>query len=121
MTDVAPLSVHRPYGEPKGAIVVVQEAFGVNDHIEDVATRFAAEGWLAVAPHLFLRTGDAKLGYDDREAIMPHMMGLTREGVLADLDVAFDLIAEEGIEPSHRGIVGFCICLLYTSDAADEL
>jgi carboxymethylenebutenolidase len=109
MSDVAPLSVHRPYGEPKGAIVVVQEAFGVNDHIEDVATRFAAEGWLAVAPHLFHRTGDAKLGYEDREAIVPHMVALTREGVLDDLDVAFDLIAEEGIEPWQRGVVGFCM------------
>ena len=50
MSETAPLSVHRPEGEPRGGIVVIQEAFGVNDHIEDVARRFAAEGWLAVAP-----------------------------------------------------------------------
>jgi dienelactone hydrolase len=36
MTEQAPISVHEPSGAPKGGIVVVQEAFGVNDHIEDV-------------------------------------------------------------------------------------
>ena len=50
-----PLSVHEPAGSPKGGLVVVQEAFGVNDHIEDVCRRFADQGWLAVAPHLFHR------------------------------------------------------------------
>ena len=60
-------------------IVVIQEAFGVNDHIEDVAGRFAAEGWLAVAPHLFHRTGDPKLGYGDLSVVMPHMQALTAD------------------------------------------
>ena len=44
MASQTPLSASEPDGPPKGGIVLVQEAFGVNDHIEDVARRFAAEG-----------------------------------------------------------------------------
>jgi carboxymethylenebutenolidase len=104
-----PLSVHEPSGAPKGGIVVVQEAFGVNEHIEDVARRFAAEGWLAVAPHLFHRTGDPKLGYEDFSQVMPHMKELTGEGVLADIDAALSRIDEAGIPRSRTGVVGFCM------------
>jgi len=45
-----------PEGTARGAVIVIQEAFGVNDHIEDVTRRFAAAGYHAVAPHLFHRT-----------------------------------------------------------------
>jgi carboxymethylenebutenolidase len=109
MTQQTPLSVYEPAGAPKGGIVVVQEAFGVNDHIEDVARRFAAEGWLAVAPHLFHRTGDPRLGYDDFSLVMPHMQALTADGVLADIDAALDHLAQAGIPPERIGVVGFCM------------
>jgi len=109
MADTTPLSVHQPSGDPKGGIVVIQEAFGVNDHIEDVARRFAAEGWLAVAPHLFHRSGDPKLGYSDFGEVMPHMQALTRDGVLADVDAAIAEIAKAGIPAAKTGIVGFCM------------
>jgi carboxymethylenebutenolidase len=109
MSEQTPLSVHEPDGKPKGGIVVVQEAFGVNDHIEDVARRFAAEGWLTVAPHLFHRTGDPKLGYGDMSVVMPHMQALTAEGVLEDIDVALDHLKAHGIPPERIGIVGFCM------------
>jgi carboxymethylenebutenolidase len=109
MTQQTPLSVYEPDGAPKGGIVVVQEAFGVNDHIEDVARRFAAEGWLAVAPHLFHRTGDPRLDYDDFSLVMPHMQALTADGVLADIDAALDHLAQAGIPPERIGVVGFCM------------
>src|SRR5258708_34328549 len=109
MADTTPLSIHEPSGTPKGAIVVIQEAFGVNDHIEDVARRFAAEGYLAVAPHLFHRTGDPKLGYTDMGEVMPHMKELTKDGVLADVDVALAHLEAAGISGSRTGIVGFCM------------
>jgi carboxymethylenebutenolidase len=109
MSEQTPLSVHEPDGPPKGGIVVIQEAFGVNDHIEDVARRFAAEGWLAVAPHLFHRSGDPKLGYGDMSAVMPHMQALTADGVLADVDAALDHLKEAGIPPERTGVVGFCM------------
>jgi carboxymethylenebutenolidase len=109
MSEQTPLSVHEPDGPPKGGIVVIQEAFGVNDHIEDVAGRFAAEGWLAVAPHLFHRTGDPALGYGDLSVVMPHMQALTADGVLADVDAALDYLAHEGIPLERTGVVGFCM------------
>src|SRR4051812_25824299 len=109
MSGFAPLSVHEPDGTPKGGIVLVQEAFGVNDHIEDVGRRLAAEGWLSVAPHLFHRTGDPKLGYDDLPAVMPHIQALTAEDILSDVDAALAAIAAAGIEPAHTGVVGFCM------------
>jgi carboxymethylenebutenolidase len=110
MSEQTPLSVHEPDGQPKGGIVVIQEAFGVNDHIEDVAGRFAAEGWLAVAPHLFHRTGDPKLGYGgDMSVVMPHMKELTAEGVLADVDAALLELQRRGIPPERTGVVGFCM------------
>src|SRR3989440_3931323 len=109
MSEQTPLSIHEPDGPPKGGIVVIQEAFGVNDHIEDVAGRFAAEGWLAVAPHLFHRTGDPKLGYGDLSVVMPHMQALTADGVLADIDAALDHLVRANIPPERTGVVGFCM------------
>jgi carboxymethylenebutenolidase len=109
MSDDTPLSIHEPTGVAKGGVVVVQEAFGVNDHIEDVARRFSAEGWLAVAPHLFHRTGDPKLGYEDISLVGEHFAALTPEFVLHDIDAALDHIAAVGIEPARTGVVGFCM------------
>src|SRR6202035_3368480 len=109
MADQTPLTVQEPAGTPKGGVVVVQEAFGVNDHIEDVARRFAAEGWLAVAPHLFHRSGDPKLGYTDMTPVMTHMGAVTKDGVLADLDAAFARLAHAVIGPAGACVVGCCL------------
>jgi carboxymethylenebutenolidase len=106
---MTPLSIHQPTGTPKAGVVVIQEAFGVNDHIEDVTRRFAASGFYAVAPHLFHRSGDPKLGYTDMSEVMPHMMALTADGVMEDVDAAVSEIAGAGISIGHTGIVGFCM------------
>jgi len=87
---------------------VVQEVFGVNRHIEDVCRRLAAEGWLAVAPHLFHRSGDPVFAYDDKGSFA-EAGKLTAEGVLDDLDAAFARIDASGIPPDATGIVGFCM------------
>lgn len=87
----------------------MQEAFGVNDHIDDVTRRVAAEGWLAVAPHLFHRTGDPKLGYEDMSQAMPYMSALRAEEILADIDTALAHLAEAGISADRIGVVGFCM------------
>src|SRR3954453_10486288 len=109
MPATTPLSVHAPRGDRKGGVVVFQEAFGVNEHIEDICRRLADAGWFAVAPHLFHRSGDPKLGYDDMSQVMPHMQALTAEGVLADVDAAIDHLTGAGIPPGRIGIVGFCM------------
>ena len=68
--------------QPKAAIIVIQEAFGVNDHIEDVARRFADQGYHAVAPAIFHRAGGGTAPYDDFSKVMPLFEGLTDDGVL---------------------------------------
>jgi carboxymethylenebutenolidase len=100
----APLHVSEPAGAPRGGIVVVQEAFGLTDHILDVCDRVAAAGYLAVAPALFHRTGAPVLAYGDLDAVMPHMQALRAEDVLADVDDAL-----ERLGPLPTGIVGFCM------------
>lgn len=104
-----PAFVAEPGGEPRGAVVVVQEAFGVTTHIEDIARRLADEGWHAVAPAFFHRQGSPVLGYEDFEAVMPVMQQLTADGITTDLGAAFDHLEAEGFGAGRTGIVGFCM------------
>ena len=92
----------------------------MNDHIEDVCRRLAAEGWLAVAPHLFHRSGDPKLGYDDFSQVMPHMQALTAEDVLSDVDAALAHLEQAGIPRSRIGVTGFCMGGTVTLATATE-
>ena len=69
-----------------GAVIVVQEAFGVNDHIQDVTRRFAAAGYHAVAPTLFHRAGGGSAPYDDFSKVMPLFEGVTDDAILTDVD-----------------------------------
>jgi carboxymethylenebutenolidase len=91
------------------AVIVIQEAFGVNDHIQDVTRRFAAEGYLAVAPSLFHRAGGGTASYDDFSKVLPMFEGLTDAGMLDDVDAALDHISGTGIPHERTGIVGFCM------------
>src|SRR5271169_3662732 len=71
-------------GQPSAAMLVFQEAFGVNPHIKDVAGRFARQGYLAIAPELFHRTAPGlEAAYTDFPAIMPHLQALTDKGLEA--------------------------------------
>jgi carboxymethylenebutenolidase len=98
-----------PEGEAKGAIVVVQEAFGVTAHIEHVATRLAEAGWHAIAPAFFHRQGSPVLAYDDFASVMPIMKELSAEGITVDLNAAFDHLTGAGFTESQIGVVGFCM------------
>ncbi len=104
-----PLSVARPAAPVAGALIVIQEAFGVTSHIEDVCLRAAAAGYLAAAPHLFHRSGDPVLSYDDMQAASPHMQALTPKGLGADLDATLAFLDGERVGSSQIGIVGFCM------------
>jgi carboxymethylenebutenolidase len=99
----------QPKGAAKGAVIVIQEAFGVTDHIKDVCDRFAAEGYLAVAPHIFHRTGDPIISYDRMQDVLPHVMGCKVDGLVADVDAALVHLKGAGFEPKQVGIVGFCL------------
>lgn len=102
--------VAEPAGTPRGAIVVLQEIFGVNSHIRGVADRYAAAGYLAIAPATFDRVArDVQLGYgpDDVKAgaaLKAQVEALPAPGVLRDIQAAVDQAARAG----RVGIVGYC-------------
>jgi carboxymethylenebutenolidase len=98
-----------PTEEPKGAVIVVQEAFGVNDYIADVVRDLAEEGWHSAAPELFHRSGPASVApYDDFSKVLPLYEPLSDATVLADVDATIDLMHRHGFADSAIGIVGFC-------------
>jgi carboxymethylenebutenolidase len=97
-----------PADAPRGAAVVVQEAFGVNEHIEDVTRRAAHAGYLAVAPDLFHRAGGGTAPYGDFAKVLPLFEGLTDAGILDDVQAALAHLERAGIDAAHTGIVGFC-------------
>ena len=115
----------RPAGTPKGAVVVIQEIFGVNSHIRAVADGYAADGYLAVAPAAFHRVKPGvELGYT--EADMGEGFGyktaaeaLPAPGVLQDIQAAIDHAAK--VSGGKVGIVGYCWGGLLTWRAACTL
>jgi carboxymethylenebutenolidase len=94
--------------EPRAAVIVIQEAFGVNDHIQDVARRAAAAGYLAVAPAMFHRAGGGTAPYDDFSQVMPLFEGVSDDGILADADAIIDHLTGLGFPADRIGVVGFC-------------
>jgi carboxymethylenebutenolidase len=96
-----------PSGKPTGGIVVIQEIFGVNAHIRAVTDRFAAEGYLAVAPAVFEHVEkDFDVGYDpDSLAKGMAVVGkVDFEQTLRDVAAAIEVAKEGG----KVGIVGYC-------------
>lgn len=110
-TDDGPMPAFEavPDDDAKGGVVVVQEAFGVTNHIQDIARRLAGDGWLAVAPAFFHRQGSPVLSYDDFESVMPMMQQLNAAGIATDLAAAFGHLEDSGFGARRSGIVGFCM------------
>ncbi len=107
-----PAYVARPaQSGPRPGLLVLQEAFGVNAHIRDVAERFARAGYTAIAPALFHRTDAHFEGlYTDFPAVVPHMQGLTDVGQGADMQAAYDwLKSENGGGAQAVGSIGYCM------------
>ncbi|HKW55434.1 MAG TPA: dienelactone hydrolase family protein [Stellaceae bacterium] len=96
-----------PAGKPRGAIVVVQEIFGVNHHMRHVTDDFAKQGYVAISPALFDRVEKGvELGYDPKsiEAGRDIRGKVALDGTLADLQAAIDAAKPAG----KVGIVGYC-------------
>jgi len=91
------------------AIIVLQEAFGVNDHIREVADRFGAAGYLAISPELFHRDGSPEIAYDDFAAALTHMGNFTRAGLEGDIRDTVEYLGSLGITNASIGIVGYCM------------
>jgi carboxymethylenebutenolidase len=98
-------------GSPEAprALLIIQEAFGVNDHIRDVTQRFAAEGYYVVAPELFHRTGSPEVPYDDFPSAMEHMGALNADDISFDLRNAAAFLNEAGYPTESIGCVGYCM------------
>src|SRR5262249_28086016 len=96
-----------PEGKPSGAVIVIQEAFGVNEHIRDVTRRFAAAGFRAVAPTMFHRAGGGTAPYGDFSKVMPLFAGVSDAGIVADVDATVGYLHRTGFDDQHIGIVGF--------------
>jgi carboxymethylenebutenolidase len=100
-------------------ILVISEIFGVHEHIADVARRFAKLGYLAIAPELFVRQGDAK-SYTEIARLMSEVIAkVPDEQVMRDLDATVAWAQGNGGDAGKLGITGFCwggrITWLYTA------
>ncbi len=96
-----------PPGKPRGAVLVVQEIFGVNSHIRSVADGYAAEGYVAIAPSLFDRIRQGiELGYEqsDVQEGFGYVQQLKPEQTLLDLSAAIAVVRHAG----RVGVVGYC-------------
>jgi len=96
-----------PPGRPRGAIVVVQEIFGVNSHIRKVTDGYAADGYVVIAPALFDRVRRGiELGYSAAEMQegQGYVKQLQRAALIADLAAAIAVVKHAG----RVGVVGYC-------------
>jgi carboxymethylenebutenolidase len=96
-----------PAGKPRGAVVVIQEIFGVNAHIRAVTDSYAAEGYVAIAPALFDRVRKGiELGYtpDAMKEGFGYVQQLKPEKTLLDLAASIAVVKHAG----RVGVVGFC-------------
>jgi len=115
-----------PTGVPRGAVVVVQEIFGVNSHIRSVADRFAAEGYVAIAPAVFDRAErGVELGYDaaGMKRGVDIAFALDMDLVMADVAAAVSLGAEilSEAESGPVFVVGYCFGGTIAARAAIEI
>ncbi len=89
-------------------VLVISEIFGVHEHIADVARRFAKLGYLAIAPELFVRQGDAKAYTDIPKLVAEVVSKVPDAQVMSDLDAAVAWAATQGGDTARLGITGFC-------------
>lgn len=110
-----------PDGRPTAGLVVIQEIFGVNSHIREVADGYAGAGYAVVAPQIFDRVEpDLELGYTESDmgrGIELAFQQLEMQNTLADLQAAVNHASQYG----RAGVVGYCFGGLLTWLAACEL
>ncbi len=95
-------------GRKLPVVLVVSEIFGVHHHIADIARRFAKQGYLALAPDLFVRQGDATK-YDSIPELMKAIIAKVPDAqVMRDLDACVARAAEHGGDTSRLAVTGFC-------------
>ena len=104
---------------PRPVVLVVQEIFGVHEHIRDICRRLAKLGYLAVAPELYFRQGNPATSTDINSLLRDIVSKVPDEQVMQDLDATADWAAANGGDGQRIAITGFCwggrICWLYAS------
>jgi carboxymethylenebutenolidase len=89
-------------------VLVLSEIFGVHEHIADVARRFAHLGYMAIAPELFVRQGDAQ-SYGEMAKLIAEVVSKVPDAqVMGDLDATVKWAAANGGDTSRLGVTGFC-------------
>ena len=101
------------YAAPAGRqnlpiVLVVQEIFGVHEHIKDLCRRLAHAGYLAVAANLYERQGDASTYTDIPKLVAELVSKVSDEQVYADLDASLAWAARNGGDPARVAVTGFC-------------
>ena len=123
---VLPAYVAQPSGTPRGAIVVLQEIFGVNSHIQAVTDGYATQGYLAIAPSTFHRVqAGVNLGYNAEDIQSGVALKAAAEAiqpqVMQDVQAAIDFAAKQLPTGKKVGVVGYCWGGLLTWRAACTL
>lgn len=119
------VTIVRAEKSPVGGVLLLQEAFGVTDYLRTVGANLASAGWTVAIPHLYHRSGSPTFAYevdegdgvDDRqagaeqaaaEAIGPHAVQVTVEGIDQDIDDCLAALRDEGIREENTAALGFC-------------
>jgi carboxymethylenebutenolidase len=109
-----------PVGERKGGVIVIQEIFGIDEHVKRDVDRWASLGYEAVAPALYERREPGFTAHHDEDGIragIGHAMATPREQVLADIAACRDYLKDRG----KVCIVGYCYGGSYAWIAAGEV
>ena len=96
--------------EPAPAVVVIQEIWGVNSHIQFLTDRFPAQGYVGLAPAMFHLEGRMTMGlHEEMDNADARMQRSTDAGIVADVQAAVDYLkAQPFVQADRIGIVGFC-------------
>ncbi len=98
--------ISHPKGKPKAGLVILQEIFGVNNHIKEVTDLFAKKGFLAIAPSLFDRVEkNVELSYDENGVTKGRKLkDLCDKDALKDIEPAISVVSSAG----KVGVIGYC-------------
>ncbi|WP_112276839.1 dienelactone hydrolase family protein [Lentzea terrae] len=97
------VTIGEPDSAVRGGLVVLHEARGITEGVRTLVSSLAAEGWLAIAPHLY--DADRVHGDDIRDQVSK----LSGDRLLEDTDVAFVWLGQQGVSADRMGVVGFDI------------